>query len=84
MNINIKPDSDNFMHMVIDQQQAAYCAVASFMMARNQAKQQSHMESEWELAWNMYYQVVRSMDIIPKEPFPMTYGPGQQLRMNQT
>lgn len=76
MTINYINDSDNVTHQVWAQRQAATCAVASIWMARNQAKQMTHGESEWSLAWRLYNQVVQGMDIVPEPPAPISLHPG--------
>ena len=76
MTIHFRTDSDNLTHQVWEQQQASSCAVASIWMARNQAKQMTVNESEWDLAWRIYQQVVQSSDFVPEAPAPMSFNPG--------
>lgn len=76
MSIVFANDSDGYTHQVWAQRQANSCAVASIWMARNQAKQMTFSEGEWELAWRIYGQVVQGMVLIPAPPAPMSLDPG--------
>ena len=77
-------DSDNTLHQLWAQDQAATCAVASFWMARNQAKQMTVNQSEWALAWGMYQRVVQGMSLAPSPaPAPMSLDP-RAHQNNQT
>ena len=75
MTVTIRTDSDGYAYDVWAQEQANSCAVASIWMARNQARQQTINENEWDLAWRMYGQVVQQMKLIPAPPAPMSLDP---------
>ncbi len=75
MTIYYRTDSDGGTHQVWAQRQAATCAVASIWMARNQAKQMTHKENEWSLAWRLYHQVVQGMALSPSPSAPMSLSP---------
>lgn len=83
MSIIMRSDSDGYVHQVWAQEQANSCAVASIWMARNQARQMTINESEWQLAWRMYEQVVRGMVLVPAPPAPMSLNPAA-FRPNQS
>lgn len=76
MSVVYETDSDGVTHQLWAQRQMSSCAVASIWMARNQAKQMTHAEQEWDLAWRMYHQVVMGMDLAPPTPAPMSMDPG--------
>lgn len=84
MTIFFRTDSDNVTHQVWAQQQASSCAVASIWMARNQARQMTFNETEWELAWRMYHQVVQNMYLVPEPPPPMSFHPGAHQNNQNT
>jgi hypothetical protein len=75
MTIYFRDDSDNVTHQVWAQRQFSSCAVASIWMARNQARQMTFAEGEWELAWRIYGQVVQGMDFVPEPPPGMSLDP---------
>lgn len=77
MTVSIATDSDNYAHQVWAQEQAATCAVASIWMARNQAKQQTSSEQEWDLAWRLYNRVVLNtpVELTPYPPAPQSLDP---------
>ncbi|GGH20131.1 hypothetical protein GCM10007036_23500 [Alsobacter metallidurans] len=76
MTVVLRTDSDNYVHQLWAQDQAATCAVASIWMARNQAKQSTATEDEWSLAWRLYNRVVLNCpsDLIPFPPAPRTFN----------
>jgi len=75
MGIVLETDSDKQVHQVWRQEQANSCAIASLWMARSKARQMSFKETEWELAWRTYHQVVRGMILYPKPPPPASLDP---------
>ena len=58
MSIVYRNDSIGNEHQIWAQRQANSCAVAAIWMARNQARQMSMAESEWDLAWRVYQHTV--------------------------
>lgn len=80
MTIVFKTDSDNYVHQVWAQEQAASCAVASIWMARNQAKQMTVNETEWPLAWHIFRRVVMQIPLAldtARMPAGRTFDPSQ-------
>ena len=63
MTILLRTDGDNYPHQIWAQEQAASCAVASIWMARNQARQQSVNETEWDVAWSIYKEIVAPLSM---------------------
>lgn len=61
MTIVFRQDSKRNTYQIWVQEQPSSCAIASIWMARSQAKSMSFAESEWELAWRIYRQVVVGM-----------------------
>ena len=59
--IDIQNDSDGNTCSIWKQNHANACAVASMWMARNMVRQQTMMESEWELAQRFYRAAVKDM-----------------------
>ena len=58
MTVALCQDSAGNTYQIWGQEQPDSCAIASMWMARCQAKQQTFVEEEWELAWRMYQRVV--------------------------
>lgn len=84
MSIVYRDDSDGVTHQLWAQRQMSSCAVASIWMARNQARQMTFQEQEWALAWRMYHEVVKDMDLVPPTPAPMSMDPGAHQNNQQT
>ncbi len=59
--IATQSDSDGNTYSIWQQNQMNSCAVASMWMARNLVRQQTMMESEWELAQRFYRAAVNDM-----------------------
>lgn len=74
MTIVLRMDGDHYAHQIWAQDQAASCAVASIWMARNQAKQHSVNETEWDVAWSIYKDIVAPLSTAPA-PGPQTFNP---------
>lgn len=83
MAIVMRSDSDNTVHQLWAQDQAATCAVASIWMARNQAKQMTVNQSEWALAWGIYQRVVQGMSLVPS-PAPISLNPSAHQKNQAT
>ncbi len=62
MTIVYRQDSTGNEHQIWAQRQANSCAVAAIWMARNQARQMTMAESEWDLAWRLYEHTVQGID----------------------
>jgi len=77
MTIISRTDSDGYAYDIWAQEQANSCAVASIWMARNQARQMTINEEEWDLAWRMYGQVVQGRGLVPSPPAPMSLDPSK-------
>ena len=77
MTVISRADSDGYAYDVWAQEQANSCAVASIWMARNQARQMTIDEGEWDLAWRMYGEVVQQLKLIPTPPAPRSLDPTQ-------
>lgn len=77
MTVLFKNDSDNYTHQIWAQDQAASCAVASIWMARNQARQQTVNESEWDVAWSIYRDIVSPLTTgsSAAAPAPRSFNP---------
>lgn len=76
MTILLRTDGDNYAHQIWAQEQAASCAVASIWMARNQARQQSVNETEWDVAWSIYKEIVAPLSMASApEPAPRSFNP---------
>lgn len=58
MTIVLRQDSMRNTYQIWVQEQPSSCAIASIWMARSFAKSMSFAETEWELAWRVYRQVV--------------------------
>ena len=83
MTYHLRRDRDGNAHGVIQQNQANNCVIASLLMVRNQARQMSYAESQWEIMHRKYREVVNKL-APDTPPGPMTWSPSEHARDQRT
>ena len=84
MTVALSQDSAGNTYQIWAQEQPDSCAIASMWMARCQAKQQTFVEEEWELAWRMYQRVVQGVPpgFLKPAPAPVCIDPNSPSLFN--
>ncbi|MEM1141386.1 MAG: papain-like cysteine protease family protein [Pseudomonadota bacterium] len=83
MSYHLRTDSDGNVHGVVQQNQANNCVIASLMMIRNQVRQMSYAENQWNTMHRKYREVVDTF--APPTPVgPMTWNPASHANNQRT